>query len=107
MDAAGLLLHQITSHWRLVDHWRSQQPPAHTLCCALCGHRAPAHHFKPFETQCRFGGGRLLRHQCPACDVIFGPAKMLELSAAELSAEYDWHYRIFTEGVCEVVACLR
>ena len=23
---------------------------------------------------------------------------MLELSAAELSAEYDWHYRIFTEG---------
>lgn len=98
VDSAGLLLHQITSHWRLVDHLRSQQPPAHTLSCALCGHRAPAHHFKPFDTQCRFGGGRLLRHQCPACDVIFGPAKMLELSAAELSAEYDWHYRIFTEG---------
>ena len=57
-----------------------------------------AHHFNSFETQCQFGGGRLLRHQCPACDVIFGPAKMLELNAAELSAEYDWHYRIFTEG---------
>lgn len=98
VDTAGLLLHQITSHWRLVDHWRSQQQPATALCCALCGHTAQVSHFKPCETHCQFGGGRLLRHQCPACDVIFGPAKMLELNAAELSAEYDWHYRIFTEG---------
>jgi FkbM family methyltransferase len=93
-----LLLHQITSHWRLVDLLLSQQPPDPDLRCALCGHSAPAHRFKPFDTQCQFGGGRLLRHQCPACDVIFGPSKMLALTPAELSAEYDFHYRIFTEG---------
>ena len=93
-----LLLHQITSHWRLVDLIASQQPPAPTLCCALCGHSAPAHQFTPYVTQCQFGGGRLLRHQCPACDVIFGAQKMLALNAQELSAEYDVHYRLFTEG---------
>ncbi|MGP1685005.1 MAG: FkbM family methyltransferase, partial [Giesbergeria sp.] len=97
VDADGLLLHQITMHWRLVDQLHNHQPPVPTLSCALCGHTAQRQHFRPFETQCAFGGGRLLRHQCPKCDVIFGPAKMLELNAAELSAEYDWHYRIFSE----------
>ena len=98
VDTRTLLLHQITSHWRLVDLIASQQPPVPTLCCALCGHSAPADQFTPYSTQCQFGGGRLLRHQCPACDVIFGAQKMLALNAAELSAEYDVHYRIFTEG---------
>ena len=98
VDTRTLLMHQITSHWRLVDLIASQQPPVPTLCCALCGHSAPADQFTPYSTQCQFGGGRLLRHQCPACDVIFGAQKMLALNAAELSAEYDVHYRIFTEG---------
>jgi SAM-dependent methyltransferase len=98
VDQADLLLHQITRHWRTVDHLNSLQPSQEIMRCALCGHGASANEFKPFESQCRFGGGRLLRHQCPACDVIFGPAKMLALNAAELSEEYDWHYRIFTEG---------
>ncbi len=98
IDTHTLLLNQITSHWRLVDLIASQRPPALTLCCALCGHSASVHQFKPYSTQCQFGGGRLLRHQCPACDVIFGPYKMLTLNTQELSAEYDVHYRLFTEG---------
>ena len=97
-DNAALLLHQITSHWRLTDHIHSQQPAPATTSCALCGHTAPTSDFPTHQTQCQFGGGRLLRHQCPSCDVIFGPSKMLQLTPAELSAEYDWHYRIFTEG---------
>ncbi len=98
VDTNTLLLHQITAHWRLVDIFENQQPPVPTLCCALCGHSAPTHQFKPYTTQCQFGGGRLLRHQCPVCDVIFGAQKMLALNKAELSAEYDVHYRLFTEG---------
>ena len=98
VDTKTLLLHQITAHWRLVDFIEHQQPPAPTLCCALCGHNAPTQQFTPYSTQCQFGGGRLLRHQCPACDVIFGAQKMLDLNEAELSAEYDVHYRLFTEG---------
>lgn len=97
-DNAALLLHQITSHWRLTDLIHSQQPAPQTTTCALCGHTAPTPEFPTHQTQCQFGGGRLLRHQCPSCDVIFGPQKMLQLNTEELSAEYDWHYRIFTEG---------
>ncbi|MBY0411720.1 MAG: FkbM family methyltransferase, partial [Burkholderiaceae bacterium] len=78
VDTSTLLLHQVTAHWRLVDLIESQQPPTPTLCCALCGHSAPTHQFKPYTTQCQFGGGRLLRHQCPACDVIVGAQKMLD-----------------------------
>lgn len=97
-DASSLLLHQISSRWRLIDEVRSTQPVSLTLSCVLCAHTAVTATFKPFEAQCRFGGGRLLRHQCPVCDVIFGPAKMFELNPRELAEEYNWHYRIFSES---------
>lgn len=96
--ASELLLHQISSHWRLIDHAEQNLAPPDEIKCELCGHVAPASAFMALEAQCRFGGGRLLRHQCPSCDLIFGPAKMLRLNAAELEQEYHWHYRLFTEG---------
>jgi SAM-dependent methyltransferase len=40
----------------------------------------------------------LIRHQCPACDLIFGADKMFGLSSAELSQDYEWHYSMYEEG---------
>ena len=34
----------------------------------------------------------------PECDVIFGSSLMMSLSKEELSNEYEWHYRVFSEG---------
>ena len=96
--ASELLFYQISSHWRLIDQVEQRLERPAEIQCELCGHAAPAAAFKMLETQCRFGGGRLLRHQCPHCDVIFGPAKMLRLNVEELDQEYHWHYRLFSEG---------
>jgi hypothetical protein len=51
-----------------------------------------------FESACISEGGEITRHQCPQCDVIFGSSLMLSLSAGELTHEYEWHYRVFSEG---------
>lgn len=50
------------------------------------------------ESDCLFGGGTLSRHQCPNCDLIFGPRTMRRLSAAGLAEAYKWHYRACPPG---------
>jgi SAM-dependent methyltransferase len=92
------LRHQIAIKWDLIHRLSALEVPPAALACALCGHTAPRETFAVYESHCAFEGGPLLRHQCPACDVIFGTEAMLALSEDELSREYEWHYRVFTEG---------
>lgn len=90
---------QIAQKWSLVDAMHRQQR-AHRddrLSCPLCGHEDSVEKFAVFRSHCIFGGGDLLRQECPACNVVFGPNKMLQLTEAELSQDYEWHYRVFSE----------
>ena len=93
-----LLRQQISTKWELMHRMESLREPARELTCALCGHTEPAEAFAVFESECIFEGGEITRHQCPQCDVIFGNSLMLSLSAEALSREYEWHYRVFSEG---------
>ena len=94
-----LLRRQVAAKWEVVDYvHRSLTHEVAIRCCPLCHHESPEDEFFKYETQCRFGGGRLLRRQCPNCDVIFGADKMFELSGPELSQDYEWHYGIYEEG---------
>ena len=93
-----LLRHQISTKWELMHRIERLREPARELTCALCGHTEPAEAFTVFESACIFEGGEITRHQCPQCDVIFGSSLMLSLSAEELTREYEWHYRVFSEG---------
>ena len=93
-----LLRHQISAKWELMHHIDRLREPERQLTCALCGHTEPAGAFTVFESACIFEGGEITRHQCPKCDVIFGSSLMLSLSAGELTREYEWHYRVFSEG---------
>ena len=93
-----LLRHQISTKWELMHRIERLREPARELTCALCGHTEPAEAFTVFESACIFEGGEITRHQCPKCDVIFGSSLMLSLSAGELTREYEWHYRVFSEG---------
>jgi SAM-dependent methyltransferase len=93
-----LLKNQIRVQWRIVDEIYRAQPSRPVLTCEICGHEGSAARFKEMHSHCMFGGGRLHRHQCPQCDTIFGPAKMLALSPEELSQEYEMHYRLYPEG---------
>ena len=96
--AHDLLFYQTQLHWRGIDHLEDRGNVATSHCCPLCNHSGPSDTFRIHQSQCRFGGGRLVRYQCPACDVIFGPYKMLALTPEALGEEYEWHYRLFSEG---------
>lgn len=96
-----LLRHQIHAKWSLADMFDRNSGPnliGNRRSCPLCGHESLASEFSAHITQCSFGGGILVRHQCPACDVIFGADKIFRLSESELSEEYEWHYRAYSEG---------
>jgi len=93
-----LLRHQISTKWDIIDALEHGRVLDAELSCPLCNWRDAAGKFGTLVTSCIFGGGELIRYQCPECDVIFGPKKMLRLSDAELSRDYEWHYQVFSEG---------
>lgn len=94
------LSNQIAVKWEVVDFLKRYFPDEETspLTCPLCGHIASNIAFKVYHSQCAFGGGKLTRHQCPECEVVFGDQKMLALSSEELSQDYEVHYRIYEEA---------
>lgn len=76
---------------------RLAKPPA-TLDCPICAFQDRHARFPMLVAQDRFGGGRLVRHQCPGCDVIFGTQRMLSLSPAALGREYRDVYATYEEN---------
>lgn len=102
-DAIGLehelLRHQIANRWSVVDAIeRATRVSPEYRTCPLCETTERSGSFAPYITHCIFGGGHLHRYQCPACDVIFGADKMFDLTASELTQEYEWHYKVYEEG---------
>ena len=98
-DRTELLQHQISTKWNLIDYFDSQHSTSERMRrCPLCDYEGMQDEFLTYATQCIFEGGMLTRHQCPACDVIFGADKMFRLSESELSQDYEWHYRVYSEG---------
>lgn len=93
-----LLRHQISAKWDIIDALERGRALDTWLSCPLCDYRSETGKFGKLVTSCIFGGGELTRYQCPECDVVFGPEKMLRLSEAELSRDYEWHYQVFSEG---------
>lgn len=95
----SLIRHQTACQWSVIDEVeRRFRPASSRRTCPLCGAENDAVNFVLYRTQCLFGGGDLVRYQCPDCDVIFGADKMFELTEAQLSQEYEWHYKVYEEG---------
>lgn len=95
-----LIRNQISQKWSLVDFMSELKlgESEQLRRCPLCGYESMDNYFRKMRSHCAFGGGDLLRYVCPACAVIFGPDKMFRLTDAELSQEYEWHYRVHEEG---------
>lgn len=94
-----MLEYSMFSRWQTLDRLESMAPYPRRETCPLCGASLPKKLLE-FKTQCIFKGGVLVRYQCPYCDVIFGPEKMLRLSTTALSEEYQWHYTFSHESDC-------
>ncbi|TWB91026.1 MULTISPECIES: methyltransferase domain-containing protein [unclassified Synechococcus] len=94
-----LLRSQIAAKWSIVDFvFRKNLEETSTRGCPLCGFKASDNQFSKLRSHCIFGGGDLLRHICPACEVIYGPDKMFALTEAGLAEDYEWHYQVYQEG---------
>lgn len=99
-DAAvkDVINYAIRSHWRTVDLIETHANAEGSSICPLCGYEGSTTEFPRKESTCLFGGGRLVRLQCPNCDVIFGPQKMFQLDDQMLDLEYRNLYRVYAEG---------
>lgn len=99
-NQVDIIRHQIACKWQVIDHAELSGTGSKLSMrtCPVCGHRNEHNLFKILESHCLFGGGRLVRYQCPYCEVIFGPDKMLELTSQQLGEEYEWHYKVYSEG---------
>jgi len=94
-----LMRSQIAAKWSTVDFLlRTTSAKAATRVCPLCGYKAVDMQFGQLRSHCIFGGGDLQRYICPVCEVTYGPDKMFDLTAAELSEDYEWHYTAYDEG---------
>lgn len=95
-----LTRHQIFVKWSIIDNIERDawNVGSRIRQCPLCEYKASEDNFLIFESHCRFGGGKLIRFQCPSCDLIFGADKIMKLTESELAEEYEWHYRVYSEG---------
>lgn len=94
----GAIRYAMKAHWRTVDLIEQLSGADKPAVCQLCGEAPGAEGFEEIVSQCVFLGGRLLRHKCPHCDVVFGPQKMFALDAEMLDLDYRNLYRIYSEG---------
>jgi SAM-dependent methyltransferase len=84
--------------WNALDVAYEAILPHRPLTCVVCGHTAGRDGFEIREDRCYFGGGRLERYVCPACDCVFGPQKYLDLDEAFVARDYQVLYSRYSEG---------
>lgn len=72
--------------------------PHRRLTCVVCGHEECHASLMKHRAVCRFNGGHLERYHCPECSALFGPMKMLDMTAGELATEYSILYASYSEG---------
>lgn len=84
--------------WDALDRLEARTPLPERLTCLACAHDGPADAFLVREDACVFGGGRLVRHECPACGCVFGPCKYLDTPASLVAADYRLLYAHYSEG---------
>ncbi len=94
---AEVIRNALRTKWALVD--RLFKEPT-TVKCPVCETSFNTADASRFESVDIWGGGNLVRYACPGCGLIFGPMKMLSLSAKELAEDYQVHYSVFSEGDC-------
>jgi SAM-dependent methyltransferase len=93
----------IASRWAMTDVIYDNTLSTRAIVCPLCQRVGTRDSYTLHVAECQFAGGRLERYQCPDCDLVFGPMKMLDLTEQQLAAEYrilysDYHEANSTES---------
>jgi hypothetical protein len=97
-ESKNLYRSLIKQRWTLVDVVDDIRFADYTFECIICNKPISTKNTKKVISQCIFGGGKLTRFKCPHCGAIIGPLKMLNLTPAELSDDYQQHYNLYSES---------
>lgn len=89
----------IKAKWKQIDmDVQTSEKADDIIRCNICDFSQRRDSYEVFESECQFGGGRLIRYKCPVCGVIFGPSKFMGMLQNEINEDYDTHYLGFNEG---------
>lgn len=94
----NVIRYSMKAHWRAIDLIEKVTGSDKPECCKLCGCEVGSEGFREVVSECMFLGGKLVRHVCPNCEVIFGPQKMFALDDEMLDLDYKNLYRVYSEG---------
>ena len=98
VNKQDILKFRISTQWAMRDFLEKIKPAPQSIRCPICGHKDANQSFKKFISRCVFGGGKLIRHECPSCGLIFGPQKFMTLSDNQISKEYRELYSYYDEA---------
>lgn len=90
--------YSVAGFWNAMDAAYRTALQDRTLECIICSHRASSPAFQSRVARCDFGGGELVRHECPICGCLFGPMKYLDLSEDFVQLDYRLLYSRYSEG---------
>lgn len=84
--------------WRRFHREDASRPGPARAACPVCGSSAEVGALRRLTAECYFGGGPIVRHECPECDTVFGSLRMLAMTPAELALEYKELYATYDEA---------
>jgi hypothetical protein len=88
----------VPAFWQALDRLDEETLVTRSMTCPICARTEPHSDLEILTSQCRFGGGRLIRYLCPGCGCIYGPAKFLDLGQNLIEADYALLYSDYDEG---------
>jgi SAM-dependent methyltransferase len=84
---------RLTNRWK---HIKSIIPSK--LKCYICCYEDNLNKFREYVALDIFEAGRIIRYECPKCNLIFGDLRFLNLSEIEISKDYQDVYTFFQEA---------
>ena len=89
----------MASKERQIKRWNNlQQPRPISLNCIICEYTDLNKNFLKLYAKDIFCAGKLIRHKCPNCGLIFGDLRFLNLSEKEINDDHEDVYSYYSEG---------
>ena len=89
----------MASKERQIQRWENIQYPCPiNLTCIICDYTDLNNNFQKLYSDDVFHAGKLIRHKCPNCSLIFGDLRFLNLSEKEINDDHEDLYSYYAEG---------
>jgi hypothetical protein len=78
----------MASKERQIQRWKNLYYPCpDNLTCVICEYKDLNNNFQKLYSDDLFCAGKLIRHKCPNCGLIFGDLRFLSLSEEEIQKD--------------------